>query len=248
MWRWVQARLRGARSYRYDGERETHAEQLRETQISLSMMASVGEDNPEHVRMASDIEHGAEARLTVLLEKPRLTIEEKRERDAIQVALAERRQGFGGDANADGVRIRPFLAAQPSFLARIFASPLIPYVLIGGVFLSLTGWGTSIWNGWRADRMETQRDRAIELAEHNAEAAARWRERSDHYRQGLEDAANVARLASDALEQERARRAAAAARERRRTREIQNVLTGNPEPPDWRLREPDPDSPGGASR
>lgn len=132
---------------------------------------------------------------------------------------------------------------QPSFMGRFMASlaPVLPYVLLIGLIVSVTGWGGALVNGWRADRMESQRDRAVEIAEQNAEAAARWQERAEHYRQGLADAANVARHAADALEAERAARARQAARERRRIRELQNVLTGSPDPPEWRLRESNPD-------
>lgn len=128
---------------------------------------------------------------------------------------------------------------QPSFLGRIMASlaPFFPYILIGGLLLSVTGWGAGIVNGWRADRFEHQRDEARIAAQTNAEAAQRWQERSEEYRQGLIDAANVARNAAAALEAERAADARRAARERRRTREIANVLTHSPDAPEWRLRD-----------
>lgn len=126
----------------------------------------------------------------------------------------------------------------PSLMGRVTASliPFLPYILIGGILLSVTGWGAGLVNGWRADRFEAQRDDAREAAQTNAEAAARWRERSEEYRLGLIDAANVARNAAVALQAEREADARRAARERRRTREIQNVITGGPEP-EWRLRD-----------
>ena len=84
----------GARPYRFEGERENHADLLRERRVSLSMMAGADPENPDQIRMASEIEHDAEARLSVLLGKPQLTLEEKRERDDIQRALQARRQSF----------------------------------------------------------------------------------------------------------------------------------------------------------
>jgi len=134
---------------------------------------------------------------------------------------------------------------QVGWVGRLMAAlaPFAPYLLIGGLLFSVTGWGTSIWNGWRAERMERQRDDAREAAEANARSAAAWRERAEEYREGLVDAANVARQAADALASERQRQAQAAARERRRQREIQNVIAGSAEPPAWRLRD-DPPPPG----
>lgn len=139
------------------------------------------------------------------------------------------------------------VGAPSGVLGRMVAmlGPLLPYALIGGLLLSVTGWGTSLWNGWRAERLEDQRDAARETAQANYEAAESWRRMSEHYRQGLVDAATIARQAADALAAERQAEARRAARERRRNRDIQNVLVGSPEPPAWRLRDAEPADEGG---
>ena len=131
---------------------------------------------------------------------------------------------------------------QPSFFGRFMGSlaPFLPYILIGGLFLTVTGWGAGIWNGWRADRWEARATRNHEIADHNYRqweiASARATERLE----ALVAAQQLTRATADALTSEREARARAAARERRRVREIQNVLTGAPEPPAWRLRDDEP--------
>jgi hypothetical protein len=225
----------GARGYRFEGEQEAHAEQLRETQVSLSLMATASDD-PEHIRMASEIEHGAENRLTVLLGKARLTMEEKGERDAIQRAISARRQSFAANSGLGGLtpansglrRLIPAIPAVAGFALR-------PWMLWAGALLMALTWG--LYSDIRAGRAELRADENERLAETNRERAEAWQERAEHYRTGLIDAAEVARQAADALEAERQRQARAAARERRRQREVQDVLTGSPDAPDWRLRD-----------
>lgn len=240
MWGWIVAKVRGARAYRYDGEEATHAEQLRETQISLAMMAGADAGDPDQMRMASDIENGAENRLTVLLGKARLSIAEKRERDAIQTGIAKRRQGF-----AEPHLVRRDGTARPARFAALsgFLGGWQVWVLAGAVTIS--GWGVAAVQAAIKERVEDQRDEARAEARQNAASAAAWRERSEHYRTGLIDAAEVARQAAGALEAERAAVAARAARERRRNREIANVLADRPEPPAWSLRDDAVDEPGG---
>jgi hypothetical protein len=225
-WETPKRLILGARGYRFDGEQEAHAEQLRETQVSLSLMATASDD-PEHIRMASEIEHGAENRLTVLLGKARLTMEEKGERDAIQRAISARRQSFAPAAVAP----RRFIPALPT----VAGFALRPWMLWAGALLMALTWG--LYSDIRAGRAELRADEAERLAETNRERAEAWQERAEHYRTGLIDAAEVARQAADALEAERQRQARAAARERRRQREVQDVLTGSPDAPDWRLRD-----------
>jgi hypothetical protein len=230
-WETPKRLILGARGYRFDGEQEAHAEQLRETQVSLSLMATASDD-PEHIRMASEIEHGAENRLTVLLGKARLTMEEKGERDAIQRAISARRQSFGAPgltpANSGLRRLIPAIPAVAGFALR-------PWMLWAGALLMALTWG--LYSDIRAGRAELRADENERLAETNRERAEAWQERAEHYRTGLIDAAEVARQAADALEAERQRQARAAARERRRQREVQDVLSGSPDAPDWRLRD-----------
>lgn len=220
------AAVTGARGYRYAGEQEAHADQLRETRVSLALMASAT-DEGEQVRMASDIEHGAESRLTVLLAKPRLTLEEKRERDAIQAALATRRQAF----DAPAATPRRFFAA-PAALALGGVRPWMIWTGLVSVLALLLGFQSVRLESAKANLREARQ--TMEQAQDERDA---WRDRASQYAQAVTDARAVARQSADALEAERAAQARYAARERRRQREIQNVIADSPEPPAWSLRD-----------
>lgn len=76
-----------------------------------------------------------------------------------------------------------------------------------------------------------------DTARANAATAQRWQERAEEYREGLIDAAGVAREAANALEAERLANVRRAERERRRNREVANVLARSPDAPEWRLRD-----------
>lgn len=220
------AAVTGARGYRYAGEQEAHADQLRETRVSLALMASASNEG-EQVRMASDIEHGAESRLTVLLAKPRLTLEEKRERDAIQAALATRRQAF----DAPAATPRRFFAA-PAALALGGVRPWMIWTGLVSVLALLLGFQSVRLESAKANLREARQ--TMEQAQDERDA---WRERATEYAAAVTDARAVARQSADALEAERAAQARYAARERRRQREIQNVIADSPEPPAWSLRD-----------
>lgn len=229
----VSRALRGARGYRFEGEQANHAEQLRERMVSLNLMANIDPGDPDQVRMASEIEDDAENRLTVLLQRARLTLEEKRERDAIQIELKRRRQSF----DSGPVLERRAQAWRPQGLLAPLAAvgAVRPWMLWTGALAAVGAFGlvqTARLTNAKADLRE-----ARDLAEQNFDAAQAWRDRSEQYRLHLIDAANVARQAAAALETERAAQARAAARERRRVRDLQNVLTGSPDAPDWRLRD-----------
>jgi hypothetical protein len=177
--------------------------------------------------MASDIEHGAESRLTVLLTKPRLTLEEKRERDAIQAALAARRQAF----DAPAATPRRFFAA-PAALALGGVRPWMIWTGLVSVLALLLGFQSVRLESAKANLREARQ--TMEQAQDERDA---WRERATEYAAAVTDARAVARQSADALEAERAAQARYAARERRRQREIQNVIADSPEPPAWSLRD-----------
>jgi hypothetical protein len=107
-------------------------------------------------------------------------------------------------------------------------------VLAGGMALTT---GAAAIQTARLDHAKHDLADARHVAQANAAAAHQWQERSEHYRQGLIDAAEVAHQASAALTAERAAEAHARARERIRNREIANVLAHAAEPPAWRLRD-----------
>lgn len=251
MWAWVKGRWAKltARIQRRPESTPGQIDQERETAVSLGLMAEAaaagGEMSDEQAIFLSAAKTGMRNRVAVLMGIPHRSLAQERELVMIERELA---RVEGRDEPAAAPAIRSFMPARPGFLAGLM--PMLPYIAAAGLFLSVTGWGGTLINGWRADRFEAQRDRARAIAEHNHEAALRWRERAEHYRQAVSDAAAVARQAATQLEAERAARARQAERERRRIRELQNVLTGSAEPPAWRLRDDEPaaDSSTGAAR
>lgn len=227
MWGWLVAKVRGARSYRYDGEQEAHAQQLRETEISLSLMTGADAANPDQMRMASDIEEGAENRLSVLLGKPRLTIAEKRERDAIQAALAARRQSFDLPPHLE----RTDAPARPAgFMGAVAANPLAAMLMSPVTWVAVAFAVPAAWGGLqkaRGDRLEAQRNEArAELAATERELTAAAAERdllADAVNQAMQQSAQAA----ETIEAERARRLRAE-REARRIRDaMEQARAGN---------------------
>lgn len=225
--------IEGARAYRFEGEQENHADLLRERRVSLSMMATADPKNPDQARMASEIEHDAEARLAVLLGKPRLTLEEKRERDAIQLELQRRRAGFDE---------KPVLVARTGRWAPSrFLGPLAGVQLWQALAI---GWAVTFGLlGVQSARVASLKGHEREMRENLREAANtidHYQQREAEYDAALQSARAQATETADALERERSRAARAAAAERRRQREIQDVLTNSPEPPAWSLRDNEP--------
>lgn len=246
----ARAVIAGARQYRFPGERESHADQLRETQISLSLMANADAENPDQVRMASEIEDGAENRLTVLLGKPRLTLEEKRERDAIQAAIQQRRAGFG-EVGAKSERSEAKSGEAPVLVRRqgvVGARRFLGAVAGVQLWQALAvGWAVTFGLlGVQTARVASLKGHEREMREDLREASntiALYRTREAEYDAALATAREQATETADALERERTRAARAAAAERRRQREIQDVLARSPEPPAWSLRNDEPTEP-----
>lgn len=226
MWGWAVSLLTRTRAYRYDGEQAAHAEQLRETEIALSMMASATAE-PEQVRMASEIEDGAENRLAVLLSRPRLTLAEKRERDAIQAALAARRQGF------DPIPApQPLFAARPrlGFLGAIPAMGSWQVWAAVGAF-TMAGWGWGIWQSRELRIERAERREAVRVANENADAARQWRAQYEAAHADVIAAQQQAAATSQNLEAERRRTRASRRRDQERERAIQNVIIHDEPPP-----------------
>lgn len=213
----------GGRGYRFEGEQVIHEDELRQRNVSLSLMASATDD-PDQVRMASEIEHDAEARLTVLLGKPQLTLAEKRERDGIQAALAARRQSFGGVSQnpasdeAEKQDIRRFLPVVPAA-----ASPALAILLSPWTWLVALGAFCVLQMGLK-ERIEDQRDRAradLRVMERSRDgyAQALGQERAQRARdvaQVLEDTATTV----DQMRRADARRRAREQRERQRNEDL----------------------------
>lgn len=245
--------IAGARAYRFDGEQANHADLLRERRVSLSMMAGADAENPDQQRMASEIEHDAEARLTVLLGKPQLTLEEKRERDAIQTALQQRRAGFDAQpvivARESGWRPTRFLGAITGNLA-----------LYGGIAAAVGVVGILGWWQLEVAGLKHARDRACRDSELVAGANTTRRpcidlgetqRQLEHSRSALAEATRMVREADQnasrtaetlrRLEQQRATRAA---QQRRTQRELEALRNGLGEPPELGLHDPQPTAAG----
>lgn len=223
MWGWAVAKVRGARPYRYDGEEEAHAEQLRETQIALGLMASADASDPDQLRMATEIEDGAEARLVVLLGKPRLSLAEKRERDDIQRRITERRQGF-----ASHLEQRTDAGWRPQgFAALALMGGMKLWMIFGGV-AALAG----LWGGvqtWRVDNLKDDlREARAERAQLERSLAQTTTER-DMLADAHELAIAQSQQTSATIEAERARRLRAESEARRIRNEMARARDGVPD-------------------
>lgn len=257
-WGWILAKLHGARAYRYAGEQEAHEQQFRETQVALSMMTSAPTDDPDQIRMASDFEHGAENRLEVLRSKPRLSISEKRERDAIQLAIGERRRAM--DPAAAPEAPRGLFGAVPARMGFLGAIPAL-----GGLQLwvgAAAAAGLVVMLGWwrievamlkhardvgctRTELQgETTRRPCVDLASVQNDLAVRSQE-LEIAQQTVSNARAAASASRDALELANRRASAAAARERRRQSELRQIDAGGP-PPNWEHSLRDDGLPGPA--
>lgn len=218
-WFHVTVSRRTLRSYRYPDERSAHEEQARETTISLGLMAGAAPDDPTQTRMASDIEHGMEARLTVLIDKPKLSLAEKRERDAIQAALQARRQSFEPSAALWTPEPAP---ARPLALWGVSA-PSLP---LGWIVAAVAAIAFAV-QGWFFGKATHERDEAIEAAEQMAASNQRLTEAlgdaSRAHATDTERRIAQARAEMEATAQEQARAASRAAQRRER-----NALENDP--------------------
>lgn len=210
---WLAAKAFKRRLYAYPGQRAQHEEALHHRRIELSLMASA-EADPDQARMATEIEEGAEQRLAVLLARPLLTMAEKRERDAIQLALQQRRQSFDP--------IVPPLAAPQGLLGALPIPGVswlrfLPMALVG---LSIAANGV-LFAAWRGAGREADQAR-LETREMEARAVAWERRAAAEAQARARDIASVLEETAETVEQLEARNARAArlaARERARREE-----------------------------
>lgn len=113
-----------------------------------------------------------------------------------------------------------------------------PWMLWGGAFAALFGWGavqSARLNHAKSDLAETRG--ALETVERQRDG---WKERSEQLSGAVADARTLARAVAGDLEQERRRAATGRRIERERQREIQDLLSGSGDAPDWRLRDSEP--------
>lgn len=221
---------------------EGHLDQERETEVSLGLMAAAvatpgGPSDEQRLFLASSAV-GFRTRVGVLLGIPNRSLAEERELHMIERELA---QIEGRDATPNApVRIRPLLgtvgAANP--LLGLAMNPMTWMVGALVASLGLNGFTTARLNHAKHDLTETRSDLR------NTEAAlATARTVNERLVHDIRAADLQTRETAANLEAERARHARAAAVERRRQREIQNVLTGR-DPPAWSLRDDGPPAPG----
>lgn len=244
MWGWCVAKAKdplGRRRAVTEGQQVT----AQETGTMLGIMAdaaAAGDDMTDEQRLLLiQAAPGMRAREAVLLSIPNRSSVEENELHMIrrEMARIEGRDRPRLERRTDGGwRPQRFASAAAGIV------PLLPYIAIAGVFLSLTGWGSSVWNGWRADRLENrverltaERDAPCTQDEIEGRTSRQACRTLGQAYDALEEAGQIARAHAAALEAERAEQARFAARERRRQREIQNVLTGSSEPPAWGLRD-----------
>lgn len=235
-----------ARWDRLRGRRQVTAyqeETARETGAMLGLMAeanSAGAAMSDEQRLLMiRAAPGMRAREAMLLSIPNRSVVEENELHMIRREMAALE---GRDAPAGWVS-RP-RAAVTGFLAPLAAmGGLRLWMVFAGLF-ALSGGAFAI-QGAVLKHTAHERDEARHTARQNYEAAQRWEERAHAYEQATADAAAAARTTAAALETERRRAARAAARERVRQHEVQNVLTGG-DAPAWRLRDDAPE-PGGAA-
>lgn len=207
------------RTYRFAGERAAHEEQARETTISLGLMAQAAADDPTQVRMASDIEHGAEARLTVLLGKPQLSLAEKRERDAIQRHLQARRAGFD---------TAPAVAPAPRPMGFVsLAAPSLPLGWIVAALAIIAALVQTI----RVDRVKDEAADNAAFREGNRQVAEQWRENAQGWRDHARRLEADGTATAGVLAEREAAIARARANERRTRREMENIARDTP--PAW---------------
>ena len=212
----------GHRAYRFDGEKANHAAQLSETRAAIAGMEKVAAagPTPEQQFWLNQHRAGMEDRLAVFEGKPRLTVEEMNERDAIETHLYGAPLPRLGVSRVQGL-LSPLATGAP-WMA-ILASP-VTWIAAG---VAAFGVQTARLEHAKHDLANAQR-----VARQNAVAAHTWEERAHAYEHATADAAAAARITTQTLEAERARARAAAAREQRRQRDIAQVTHGGPAP-DW---------------
>jgi len=215
---------------------EGHTETARETGVTLGIMAQAAaatEPTAEQQIFLGQSEVGLRNRLSVLLGIPNRSLAQEREKIAIEGWLTR------GSAPAESVSaprrfLGPLTAANP--LAGVLMSPALWVAAAFAIPAAGAAIQTARLHHAKADLAE-----ARETAEHNAQAVREWRDRYTH---DMADAIHTAQAAAQALDTERATRARQAAAERRRLRDLQNVLAHSDSAPEWRLRDPEPPASG----
>lgn len=206
---------------------EGHQVNAQETATMLGLMAdanAAGADMTDEQRLLLiQAAPGMRAREAVLLGIPNRSLVEENELHMIRREMARM------EGRTAPVGPRRFFAA-PALLGG-----LQPWMIWTGAVVLLLG-ALGIQTG-RLESAKANLREARAEAQQAHEAAESWRERTEQYAQAVTDARETARMSAEALTAEREARARAARAERRRQREIQDVLANSPEPPAWSLRD-----------
>lgn len=234
----VRAWWNGDRAYRFDGEESNHADQRRQTQTSIGLMAAAAAapDPTDAQRLqALQTEHMLQARKTVLDAKRAergLTMEERYELESINRGLADligpapvalethgdQRLAQFGDV---GQR-RGFLGAIPA----VAGVAVRPWMLWSGALAAVALWGG--YNDVRAGRAINELGEAqAELANTERDLLAANAER-DLLRDAASQADEQSQLAAANWEAERARRLRAEREARSIRNEMEQARAGGP--------------------
>ena len=220
----------GHRAYRFDGEKANHAAQLSETRAAIAGMEKVAAagPTPEQQFWLNQHRAGMEDRLAVFEGKPRLTVEEMNERDAIETHL------YGAPLPRLGVsRVRGLLSplATGAPWMAILASP-VTWIAAG---VAAFGVQTARLEHAKHDLETARHDIAVAI--HNRD---QWQHAYTEQGQLLEASRTQATQTSENLNRLERQRAASAAAERRRQHDAQSVLSGVGDPPDFGLHDAGP--------
>lgn len=246
----VAAWWHGDRAYRFEGEQANHADQRAQTQTSIGLMAQAathGDD--EHRIQALQTEATLRARKAVLegrRQTPGLSPEERWELESVNRGLdallgpVATPEALGPRRMADfgQVQRRGFLGPMLGPWGAILSSPIAWVAIAFAIPAAGAAVQTARLNHAKAELTETRTER-----DEARSAVDLYREREEQYAGALASARETATQSAAALEAERARTARRAAIERRRQREIQDVIADSPEPPAWGLRDDEPVQP-----
>lgn len=237
---WLSLAKNGTRAYRFEGEQANHARQLAETQASIAGFEKVEQDpeaTPEQRYWLNQHRAGMEDRLAVFETKPRLTVEEMNERDAIETHL------YGAPLPRQGRNVLVARTDAPTGPKRFLSA-------LGGVQLwqaLAVGWAVTFGLlGVQTARVASLKGHEREMNQRLHEASNTidlYQHREEQYSSALASARQEATRSADDLDRERARVRRERIAEQRRQREIQDVLTHSPEPPAWSLRNDEPPTP-----
>lgn len=234
----VRAWWNGDRVYRFDGEEANHADQRRQTETSIGLMAAAAAapDPTDAQRLqALQTEHMLQARKTVLDAKRAergLTMEERYELESINRGLAELIGPAPVSLDTHGSQRLATFGAVEQRRGLLGAVPALagvavrPWMLWTGALAAVALWGG--YNDVRAGAAINERDEArAELANTERDLLAANAER-DLLRDAASQADEQSQVAAANWEAERARRLRAEREARSIRNEMEQARAGGP--------------------